>query len=390
MIGAGLLARKAVERGLHASARRQDQPRARLAGRHRLPAERRRPATTSRRSASTSSATAARPASATAARSSTPIAEAVDENDLVVAAVLSGNRNFEGRIHPQVRASFLASPPLVVAYALAGTVDIDLTQRARSGHDPNGDAPSTSRDIWPRPEEIEDAIAQGRHARPLRREYGSVFDGDERWRDLPVPDGQPLRVGPGLHLHPGAALLHGHRRRTRHAARRHPRRPCSRLRRRLRHDRPHLAGRLDPKDSPAGQYLISRTSSPQDFNCYGSRRGNHEVHDARHLRATSACATSSRPATKATGPSTCRTARRSPASTTPPSATRPRACRSSSSPARSTAPAPRATGPPRARSARRQGRDRRELRAHPPQQPRRHGHPAPAVPARRERRLASA
>ncbi|HEX5499845.1 MAG TPA: aconitase family protein, partial [Thermomicrobiales bacterium] len=117
-----------------------------------------------------------------------PVAAAVDEHALVVAAVLSGNRNFEGRIHPSVRASFLASPPLVVAYALAGTVDIDLDHDPL-GFDPNGD-PVYLRDVWPTHEDIQQAIADSVDPAMYREEYGTVFAGDERWQGLPVPEGQ--------------------------------------------------------------------------------------------------------------------------------------------------------------------------------------------------------
>ena len=115
------------------------------------------------------------------------VAEAVEDNDLVVAAVLSGNRNFEGRIHPQVRASYLASPPLVVAFALAGTVDIDLTSEPL-GHDRDG-KPVYLSDIWPTQHEVREAIAQSVDAGDVPdRTTPSVFDGDEHWRALPVPD----------------------------------------------------------------------------------------------------------------------------------------------------------------------------------------------------------
>ena len=147
MVAAGLLARNAVERGLRVAAVGQDQPRARLARRHRLPGRAPGLPDRSTRCASTSSATAARPASATRARCPTRSSHAVAEHDLAVVAVLSGNRNFEGRIHPQVRASYLASPPLVVAYALAGTIDIDL-EHEPLGTDRDGE-PVYLRDIWP-------------------------------------------------------------------------------------------------------------------------------------------------------------------------------------------------------------------------------------------------
>ncbi|HEV2458438.1 MAG TPA: aconitase family protein, partial [Ktedonobacterales bacterium] len=115
-----------------------------------------------------------------------PIADAIKDNDLVVAAVLSGNRNFDGRIHPQVRASYLASPPLVVAYALAGTVNIDLTSEP-IGYDPNGQ-PVYLREIWPAPQEIAETLSQVVKPEIFTEEYGHVFDGDEHWRALPLPE----------------------------------------------------------------------------------------------------------------------------------------------------------------------------------------------------------
>ena len=115
------------------------------------------------------------------------VAEAVDENKLIVAAVLSGNRNFEGRIHPQVRASFLASPPLVVAYALAGSVDIDLDTEPL-GEDPNGE-PVYLKDIWPTPEEIQQTLSSAIDAEIFANEYRSVFEGDELWQSMDIPKG---------------------------------------------------------------------------------------------------------------------------------------------------------------------------------------------------------
>ena len=122
-----------------------------------------------------------------------PIAAAVEGHELIVAAVLSGNRNFEGRIHPQVRAAYLASPPLVVAFALAGRVDIDLTtEPLGTGSDGR---PVMLADIWPTSEEIREVIGRSVDAELFRRTYAVVFEGDERWRALPIPDGRPLRVG---------------------------------------------------------------------------------------------------------------------------------------------------------------------------------------------------
>jgi len=202
------------------------------------------------------------------------VANAVDEHELVAASVLSGNRNFEGRIHPQVRASFLASPPLVVAYALAGTVDIDLTTDPL-GEDPNGD-PVYLADIWPTEEEIAEAIENSIDPDMFREEYRTVFAGDERWQNLPVPegnlyewkaestyvqeppffqdlDGEPAPVDDIT----GARVLAlvGDSVTTDHIS---------------------PAGSI-AKASPAGQFLLDHGVSQGDFNSYGSRRGNHEV-----------------------------------------------------------------------------------------------------------------
>jgi aconitate hydratase len=202
------------------------------------------------------------------------VANAVDENELVVASVLSGNRNFEGRIHPQVRASFLASPPLVVAYALAGTVDIDLTTDPL-GTDPNGEDVYLA-DIWPTEQDVLDAIASSVHPAMFREEYATVFAGDERWQNLPIPEGNlyewnkestyvqepPFFVDMAPEPAPiedisGARVLAlvGDSVTTDHIS---------------------PAGAI-ARTSPAGQYLQNYDVNPRDFNSYGSRRGNHEV-----------------------------------------------------------------------------------------------------------------
>ncbi|MDQ3514217.1 MAG: aconitate hydratase AcnA [Chloroflexota bacterium] len=204
------------------------------------------------------------------------VAEAVDANELVVAAVLSGNRNFEGRIHPQVRASFLASPPLVVAYALAGSVDIDL-ETDPIGHDPNGDAVYL-RDIWPTREDIAAATERSLDSDIFRQEYKTVFAGDEHWQGLPVPDGNlyewdaastyvqeppffadfsdqaPADVVAGV---TGARVL-------------------ALLGDSVTTDHISPAGSI-ARTSPAGAYLIEQGVKQHEFNSYGSRRGNHEV-----------------------------------------------------------------------------------------------------------------
>src|SRR5438477_3393251 len=117
-----------------------------------------------------------------------PIGAAIRENNLVAVAVLSGNRNFEGRIHPLVRANYLASPPLVVAYALAGRMDMDITTEPL-GNDQKG-TPVYLRDIWPTPEEVRDEIARSVRSEMFKKEYGEVFEGDERWKKMPTPEGE--------------------------------------------------------------------------------------------------------------------------------------------------------------------------------------------------------
>ncbi len=203
-----------------------------------------------------------------------PVSRAVDEHDLVVSAVLSGNRNFEGRIHSQVRAAFLASPPLVVAYALAGTVDLDLASDP-IGSDPNGED-IYLRDIWPTREEVRAAIASAVDPAMFREEYAVVFAGDERWQSLDVPEGdvydwktsstyvqeppffQELAADP---TPPGD--IHGAR-------------VLALLGDSVTTDHISPAGSI-ARESPAGRYLIEQGVTPLDFNSYGSRRGNHEV-----------------------------------------------------------------------------------------------------------------
>jgi aconitate hydratase len=133
------------------------------------------------------------------------VAQAVREKDLAVVAVLSGNRNFEGRIHPQVRASYLASPPLCVAYALAGRIDLDLTS------EPLGEGSDGNlvylRDVWPSADEVEGLIRESVSPEQFEREYARIFDGDDHWQGAPRADRADLRLGPGLHVHPRAAVL---------------------------------------------------------------------------------------------------------------------------------------------------------------------------------------
>ncbi len=203
-----------------------------------------------------------------------PVVAAIYEADLVAASVLSGNRNFEGRVHPHVKANYLASPPLVVAYALAGRVDLDLTAEPL-GLDGDGNAVFL-RDIWPEQDEIVDTVARTLKPDMFKARYGNVFEGNEMWNAVGGQDGdlyawqvestyvqEPpffLDLSPELDAISditGARVL-------------------ARLGDSVTTDHISPAGSI-AVDSPAGQYLISRGVEPKDFNSYGSRRGNHEV-----------------------------------------------------------------------------------------------------------------
>ena len=204
------------------------------------------------------------------------VSKAVTDNDLVVAAVLSGNRNFEGRIHPQVRASYLASPPLVVAYALAGTVDIDLTNDP-IGEDPNGQ-PVYLRDIWPTPQEVQETLERVVKPEVFTSEYAHVFDGDDRWRALPTPES-----GDGLFAWDDAStyvrkppFFEGVKPEPAAIGNITGARTLVSVGDSITTDHISPAGSF-PASSPAGQYLIEHGVQQRDFNSYGSRRGNHEV-----------------------------------------------------------------------------------------------------------------
>ncbi|HEY4189826.1 MAG TPA: aconitate hydratase AcnA [Candidatus Limnocylindrales bacterium] len=203
-----------------------------------------------------------------------PIAAAIESDELVVAAVLSGNRNFEGRIHPLVRASYLASPPLVVAFALAGRVDVDLTTEPL-GHGSDGE-PVMLADIWPTPAEIRSVIADSIDPELFRETYASVFAGDERWTALPIPSGDryawddastyiarpPFFEGltpepPPLRDIEGARVL-------------------ALLGDSVTTDHISPAGSIAAW-SPAGTWLQAHGVGPLEFNSYGARRGHHEV-----------------------------------------------------------------------------------------------------------------
>jgi aconitate hydratase len=203
-----------------------------------------------------------------------PISAAIEQGDLVVCSVLSGNRNFEARIHPEVKANYLASPPLVVAYALAGRMDLDLLVEPL-GEDADGNDVYL-RDLWPTAEEVQETITESVRGEMFRDTYADVFTGDEQWRNLPVPEGELFAWEPestyvrrppyfdGMPTEPqmfedvdGARclVLLGDSVTTDHIS---------------------PAGAIRP-DSPAGRYLIDHGVERKDFNSYGSRRGNHEV-----------------------------------------------------------------------------------------------------------------
>jgi aconitate hydratase len=202
------------------------------------------------------------------------VSKAIEAHGLVVAGVLSGNRNFEGRIHPEVRANYLASPPLVVAYALAGRVDIDLYKEPL-GTDSQG-KPVMLAEIWPSQAEVTAAMEKGMHSGMYRKVYGEVFKGDERWNALAIPhgdlyqwdpqstyvknppyfDGMTMLPPPGTDIKAARVLL--------------------KLGDSITTDHISPAGSIKPT-SPAGKYLIEHGVEPKDFNSYGARRGNHEV-----------------------------------------------------------------------------------------------------------------
>jgi aconitate hydratase len=202
------------------------------------------------------------------------VSKAVNDNDLAVVSVLSGNRNFEGRINPDVKMNYLASPPLVVAYALAGSMDLDLFEDPL-GKDLDGNDVYL-KDIWPSPAEVEEVIGQSITSEMFSKDYSDVFAGDERWRSLPTPegdifswdadstyvrkapyfDGMPDEPAPVEDIEGARVLL--------------------KLGDSVTTDHISPAGAIK-KDSPAGKYLAEHGVEQRDFNSYGSRRGNHEV-----------------------------------------------------------------------------------------------------------------
>ncbi|HEY6129867.1 MAG TPA: aconitate hydratase AcnA [Candidatus Acidoferrum sp.] len=202
------------------------------------------------------------------------IGAAIKENDMVAVAVLSGNRNFEGRIHPLVRANYLASPPLVVAYALAGRMDLDLTTEPL-GSDTAG-KPVYLREIWPTPQEVEATVRQAVTQAQYQKQYAAVYDGDEHWKGMKVPGGDLyewdakstyIKLPPYFeNMSKTAAPLEDI----------HGARALAVLGDSITTDHISPAGSIGA-DSPAGKYLIANGVKVHEFNSYGARRGNHEV-----------------------------------------------------------------------------------------------------------------
>jgi aconitate hydratase len=205
---------------------------------------------------------------------SDPIGAAIKENNLIAVAVLSGNRNFEGRVHPLVRANYLASPPLVVAYALAGRMDMDLTTEPL-GTDSAG-KPVYLREIWPTAQEVESTVRAAVSTEQYRKVYSEVFEGDARWKAMPIPEGDLykwdahstyIKLPPYFENMPRTpvplAEIHGAR-------------VLAVLGDSVTTDHISPAGSI-AVDSPAGKYLIAHGVKPHEFNSYGARRGNHEV-----------------------------------------------------------------------------------------------------------------
>ncbi|HEU4325361.1 MAG TPA: aconitate hydratase AcnA, partial [Roseiflexaceae bacterium] len=202
------------------------------------------------------------------------IASVVKDKNLVVSAVLSGNRNFEGRINPVVRANYLASPPLVVAMAIAGTVDIDLHYEPL-GHDGSGN-PVYLRDIWPTDEELREAVASSVTAEMFRQQYGNVYDGNPDWNAIPVSGGDSYAWSGDSTYIQNPPYFEGMTREVPPLSSIHGARALALLGDSVTTDHISPAGSI-PKDSPAGRYLIEHGVEPRDFNSYGARRGNHEV-----------------------------------------------------------------------------------------------------------------
>jgi aconitate hydratase len=202
------------------------------------------------------------------------ISSLVNAEDLAVVSVLSGNRNFEGRINPDVKMNYLASPPLCVAYALAGTIDIDLYDEPL-GHDGHGE-PVFLKDIWPSAEEVARTVEEAVQSDMFRKSYAEVFDGDERWNSLDVPTGESFAWDESSTYVRRPPFFDGLEREPAPITDIEDARVLAVLGDSVTTDHISPAGSIK-RDGPAGRYLIALGVQPKDFNSYGSRRGNHEV-----------------------------------------------------------------------------------------------------------------
>jgi aconitate hydratase len=203
-----------------------------------------------------------------------PIATAIEANGLTTAAVLSGNRNFEGRIHPLARASYLASPPLVVAFALAGRVDVDLSSEPL-GIDDDG-KPVFLADIWPGPDEVRAVIRDAIDPELFRRTYASVFEGDDRWKALPIPDGDRYAWDPASTYVARPPFFDGMTLEDRPVEDVVGARVLAMVGDSVTTDHISPAGSIAAR-SPAGEWLQEHGVGVLEFNSYGARRGHHEV-----------------------------------------------------------------------------------------------------------------
>jgi len=202
------------------------------------------------------------------------ISQSIHDNDLVAVSVLSGNRNFEGRISPDVRANYLASPPLVVAYALAGDMNIDLT-RDPLGHDRDGN-PVYMKDLWPTQSEIAELVKRTVTPEAFKEKYADVFKGDDKWRSVETSEGETYDWPPESTYVQNPPYFRGMSKDPGRIEDIEGARMLALLGDMVTTDHISPAGSFKP-DTPAGQYLTDRGVKPRDFNSYGSRRGNHEV-----------------------------------------------------------------------------------------------------------------
>ena len=203
-----------------------------------------------------------------------PISKAVNEQDVTVVSVLSGNRNFEGRINPDVKMNYLASPPLVIAYALAGSMDFDF-EREPLGQDPSGNDVFL-RDIWPTPAEVEATIASAIDPRMFAERYAHAFEGDARWKALPIPTGSTFDWADDSTYVRKPPYFEGMPRTPKPVTDIAGARVLAKLGDSVTTDHISPAGSIKA-ETPAGQYLLAHGVAKPDFNSYGSRRGNHEV-----------------------------------------------------------------------------------------------------------------